>query len=374
MKVVKVKTIDEKERYYLEDDHGAPVESVLRFIRFKDNTNYARNTLRMYCHHLKLYFEYLEQKKVDYQEITIDDLALFINWLQKPNSHPKVIPMNGASSQRTAATINMIIGTVVTFYDYIQRNDELGSRVSEKVRGFITSPSNRYKNFLYGIAGENRKIKSSILHLRAVRREAKTITKDEMEILLETITNVRDRFLLVILFETGMRIGEVLSLWLEDFDIEGQCIDLKDRGELENNAEIKTVTSPRRIDISQELMDIFMEYITHVHTEEVSTNHVFIKLSGQNRYHAMDYEDVHNLFRRLEGASGIRVTPHMLRHTSLTMLRQSGWEAEFLRVRAGHKNIYTTLNHYIHPSTEEVREAFRALKNVGGSAEGWQDE
>lgn len=374
MKVVKVKTTDEKERYYLEDDHGVPVESVLRFIRFKDNTNYARNTLRMYCHHLKLYFEYLELKEVDYQEITIDDLALFINWLQRPGGNPKVIPINEGSAQRTPATINVILGTVMTFYDYIQRNDELGSRISEKVRSFITRPANRYKSFLYGIAGENRKIKSSILHLRVARRESRTITKNEMGILLETVTNVRDRFLLMILFETGMRIGEVLSLWLEDFDIEELCIDLKDRGELENNAEIKTVTSPRRIDVSQDLMDIFMEYITHVHAEEVSTNHVFIKLGGKNCHHAMDYEDVHNLFRRLEAATEIKVTPHMLRHTSLTLLRQSGWEAELLRVRAGHKNIYTTLNHYIHPSREEVTKAFKASLNISADARGWQGE
>ncbi len=48
-----------------------------------------------------------------------------------------------------------------------------------------------------------------------------------------------------------MRIGEALSLWIEDFDISDMVIDLKDRGQLENNAEIKTVSSPRRIDISQ---------------------------------------------------------------------------------------------------------------------------
>ncbi|SHJ46992.1 hypothetical protein SAMN02745944_06021, partial [Clostridium magnum DSM 2767] len=53
MEVVKVKT-EEKERYYVADNDGLPIEPILKFIRFKDNTNYARNTLRMYCQHLKL--------------------------------------------------------------------------------------------------------------------------------------------------------------------------------------------------------------------------------------------------------------------------------------------------------------------------------
>jgi agmatine deiminase len=33
----------------------------------------------MCCEHLKLFFEYLEQREIDFQEITIDDLARFVN-------------------------------------------------------------------------------------------------------------------------------------------------------------------------------------------------------------------------------------------------------------------------------------------------------
>ncbi|MBA1335570.1 MAG: tyrosine-type recombinase/integrase [Firmicutes bacterium] len=121
MEVVKVKTEDGKERYYVADRQGLPIEPVLKFIRFKDNTNYARNTLKMYCYHLKLYFEYLEQRGVDYQDITIDDLALFVNWLQSPAGNLKIIPINVVSQSRGVATINIIIGTVLAFYDYIHQ-------------------------------------------------------------------------------------------------------------------------------------------------------------------------------------------------------------------------------------------------------------
>jgi hypothetical protein len=41
------------------------------------------------------------------------------------------------------------------------------------------------------------------------------------------------------------------------------------------------------------------------------------------------------------------------------MLSSAGWEPELLRKRAGHKNIYTTLNTYVHPSEEEVTAAFK---------------
>ncbi|OPD36119.1 transposase [Clostridium botulinum] len=358
MEVVRVKTEDGKERYFVADDLGLPIEPILKFIRFKDNTNYARNTLRMYCQHLKLYFEYLQQRNIDFQDITIDDLALFVNWLQNPYESLKVIPSHHIESARSPRTINIIINTVLAFYDYILRHEEYSNNISDRLKKFVSTPSRNFKGFLYGIAHEQKKVTSNILKLKVSKSKPKTLNKEEIEMLVRACKNLRDKFLLSLLYETGMRIGEALSLWIEDFDISDMIIDIKDRGQLENNAEIKTVSSPRRIDISQNLADLFMEYIAEYHTEEVETNHIFIKISGDSKYKAMNYIDVDNLFRSLKKKTGIYVTPHMFRHSSLTLLRMAGWQPELLRIRAGHKNIYTTMNTYIHPSDEEITEEF----------------
>ena len=358
MEVVKVKTEDGKESYFVADDNGLPVEPILKFIRFKDNTNFARNTLRMYCQHLKLYFEYLHQRELDFQKVTIDDLALFVNWLQNPYKSLKVIPAQQVEAARSPRTVNIIVNTVLAFYDYILRHEEYSNNISDRLKMFVSNPSRNFKGFLYGIAYGQKKVTSNILKLKVPKSKPKTLSKDEIGTLIKTCNNLRDKFLLTLLYETGMRIGEVLSLWIEDFDISDMVIDLQDRGELENNAEIKTVSSPRRIDISQNLADMFMEYLAEYHTEEVETNHIFIKLSGSNKYKPMNYTDVDNLFRTLKKKTEIYVTPHMFRHSSLTLLRMAGWQPELLRIRAGHKNIYTTLNTYIHPSDEEITEEF----------------
>ncbi|MEW9095232.1 MAG: tyrosine-type recombinase/integrase [Clostridiaceae bacterium] len=358
MEVVKVKTDEGKERYYLADSDGLPIESVLKFIRFKDNTNYSRNTLRMYCQHLKLYFEYLQQRDLDFQDITIDDLALFVNWLQNPYESLKVIPSHHIESARSPRTINIIINTVLAFYDYILRHEKYSHNISDRLKKFVSTTNRNFKGFLYGVAHEQKKVTSNILKLKVPKSKPKILTKSEIEMLVRACNNLRDRFLLSLLYETGMRIGEALSLWIEDFDISDMIIDLKDRGQLENNAEIKTVSSPRRIDISQNLSDMFMKYIVEYHTEEVETNHIFIKISGNNKNKAMNYIDVDNLFRTLKKKTGIYVTPHMFRHSSLTVLRMAGWQPELLRVRAGHKNIYTTMNTYIHPSDKEITREF----------------
>ena len=357
MKIVQVTTGDDKTRYFLSEDDGTPVEPVLKYLRFKDNYGLARNTLRMQCIHLKHYFSYLRELGKDYDKVNIDDLAGLIAWLKNPDIKKKVIPLRLEPAHK-AQTINANVDTVIAFYDYLLRHEELDNHLSEKLVKFIHNPNRNYRSFLYGIA-PNKQVKSHVLKLPVPHQLIRTVTKEDAVRLLDACTNIRDYFLLFLLFETGMRIGEALSLWLEDFDISAFVIHICDRGELENLAEIKTVSSPRRLDCTIELMDIFTECICLFHDAEVKTNHVFVKLGGKRASEAMDYTDVDNLFRTLRKKTGIYITPHMFRHTSLSLLYSAGWDSGLLRIRAGHKNIYTTLNTYVHPTDEEVADAFR---------------
>lgn len=359
MKVVTLKTPDGKTRYYLNDDEGTPVQPVMNYLRFKDNTGAARNTLRLQCFHLKHYFTYLKEAGKNYEQTTVDDLAGFLAWLKNPDILKKVVMLRFTPDHQPQ-TINAIIDTVVAFYDYLLRHEEMENRLSEMLVKFVRDPGRNYRSFLHGIA-ENRMVKSHILKLPVPRMKIRTISREDAAALLDACTNTRDYLLLYLLFETGMRIGEALSLWLEDFDMTGLTVTLHDRGELENLAEIKTVSSPRRLDCTQELMDLFSGYVCEYHSSDVRTNHVFLKLRGGNAGKAMDYVDVDNLFRTLRKKTGISVTPHTFRHTSLSLLYSAGWEPEMLRQRAGHKNIYTTLDTYVHPSDEEVAEAFHKV-------------
>ena len=356
MNTVTCTTPDGKTRYYLADNQGTPVPEVMNYLKFLDNQGKARNTLRLSCYQLQNYYQFLEEAGKDYRDVTIDDIAMFMAWLRNPDLLKKVVPLR-LKPARKEQTINENIDKVISYYDYLVRRGGLENRLSEKLVKFVTHPQRRYKSFLYGIA-ENRPSRSSILKMTVPQREIRRIKKEEAVALLGECTNIRDYFLLYLLFETGMRIGEALSLWLEDFDIDGLKVSVTDRGELENLAEIKTVHSPRKLDCTQELADLFMGYVCEVHTCDINTNHVFLKLRGGNAGKPMDYTDVDNLFRTLRKKTGIQITPHVFRHTSLSLLYADGWAPELLRIRAGHKNIYTTINTYIHPTEEELTAAF----------------
>lgn len=356
MKTVTCITPDGKTRYYLADASGVPVPEVMNYLKFRDNQGTARNTLRLNCYQLQNYFSYLQESGKNYEDATIDDIAEFMAWLRNPNLLKKVVPIRFEAA-RGSRTINENIDTVIAFYGYLARRGGLENRLSEKLVKFIMNPHRSYKSFLNGIA-ENRSARSNILKMPVPQREVRRISKDEAVTLLGECTNIRDYFLLYLLFETGLRIGEALSLWLEDFDLDALKIVVTDRGELPNLAEIKTVHSPRKLDCTQELMDLFTGYICEIHTCEVHTNHVFLKLRGVNVRKPMDYTDVDNLFRALRRKTGIKITPHVYRHTSLSLLYADGWAPELLRIRAGHKNIYTTLNTYIHPTEDELTAEF----------------
>lgn len=354
MRVEALITGEGKERYMLVDDKREPVEVVLKYIRYKDNTGAARNTLRAYCYHLKLFFQFLDQESLNYRDIGLDEMASFMRWLQSPYGSLKVSPIVLTTSTRTAQTINIVLSTVIGFYDYIMRHEDYSVQLSVRLKRQISGSHRGFKDFLYHI-NKDRSYDRKISKLKVPKSKPKTVSKEKIGMLMEACSNIRDKFLIQLLWESSIRIGEALALWLEDFQIDASKIHIRDRRELSNHAEIKTVCSPRAIDVSSDLMNFYMDYIGEYHTDEVDTNHVFIKLSGENKYQPLEYQDVVSLFERLRKKTGIDITPHILRHTSLTELRRAGWKDEHLMKRAGHAHIQTTMQMYIHPSDEEMR-------------------
>lgn len=362
MRVELIVTSENKLRYLLVNNVGDLVEPVLKYLKFKDNTGAARNTLRAYCYHLKLFFEYLDQEQLDYQNIGLDEMATFMRWLQNPYANEKVYPISTVSSSRTARTINLVISAVISFYDYLMRHEDYSLQLSMQLKKQISGSHRGFKDFLYHI-NRNKSYDAKILKLKVPKQKPKTISKEKISTIMDACCNIRDRFLIQLLWESSMRIGEALALWLEDFEIDARKIHIRDRGELSNHAEIKTVGSPRSIDVSAELINDYMDYIAECHTDDVDTNHVFIKLSGENKFQPMEYPDVVSLFERLKNKIGFNITPHMLRYTSLTELRKAGWKDEHLMKRAGHSHVQTTLQMYIHPSDEDIRKDWIKAEN-----------
>jgi integrase len=362
-------------RYILVDSEGYPVIPVVKYLKYLDVTGKSSNTQKTYCYALKQYFLYLEEAGKDYREIMLENLAEFVGWLRSPYKSTKVTSLRPVQAKKTEKTVNLTVTAVTSFYDYLYRNEELSHDLVEKLmRQVFIGGRTRYKSFLYHVNKDKPSVRN-VLKVKEPRKRIQTLTKEQVQQVLVATTNIRDTFLIQLLFETGLRIGEALSLFLEDFKFDhgkGHRIRLTDRGELENGAKLKT--GEREIFVSQSLMDLYDDYLYGVIDElKIDTNFVFVKLRGKNAGKPMIYSDVEALFKRLRQKTGIDVHPHLFRHTHATMYYQETKDIKQVQERLGHSQIQTTMNLYLHPSDEEIRKdweqaqgAFQIQQQNGG--------
>lgn len=358
MRVVEIEIQDQQKRYVVIDDTGSLIEPIARYLKYLDRINAARQTLRSYAFALRMYWEYLSQQQIDWQHVTLDELSAFVLWLKLPSGSLKVIPAHPVPQARSNRTINHTLTVVRNFYDYHWRMEGVEKNVKETTTTFLPARARRYKSFLHHLS-KGSPVEKNILKQKEDRRlRPKTITKDQVQQLLDACCNQRDRLLVWLLYESAIRVGEALALWVQDVDVAENQLHICDRGPLENGAEIKTIHSPRVVDVSANLIDEIVAYVGVAHTAEIATNHLFIKRYGARAGQALTYAEVDSLFRRLRSKTNIPVTPHILRHTMLTTLAEQGWAPELLQERAGHASFQQTYQTYVHPSREALRAAW----------------
>ena len=345
-------------KYLLVDSEGNPIVPVVKYLKYLDQTGKSHNTLKTYCYGLKHYFTFLEETERDYKKINLQGLAEFVGWLQNPYRNPKVIVATPTTANLTAKTVNLTITIVTNFYDYLYRNDELPSDVGDKLmKQIYVGNGKRYKGFLHHITKGN-PVTKNILKVKEPKKKLETLTKDQVMQLAHATTNIRDEFLIHLLFETGLRIGEALSLYISDFKRDykaGYHIQLVNRGELKNGAKLKT--DERKIEISSDLMDLYDDYLYEILDElETETNFLFVKLKGVNKGEPLEYTDVQSLFKRLKKKTGIDAHAHLLRHTHAAIYYQTTKDIKLVQERLGHSQIQTTMNIYVHQTDEEKYE------------------
>src|SRR5690606_7307698 len=137
---------------------------------------------------------------------------------------------------------------VYAFYDYLMRHEDYSLDLSDRLTRQVLASQGSFKGFLHHTL-KNKTKNIMILKLKEPKEKLKVLTTEQVQILINASRNTRDKFLLALMYETGIRIGEALSLHLSDIVPAAKKISIKDRGELINGAEIKTVCSPRTLDI-----------------------------------------------------------------------------------------------------------------------------
>jgi integrase/recombinase XerD len=321
-------------------------------LTYLENVERSPNTVRAYAHHLKLFWEYLREAGLEWSGIGLSELSAFVSWLRDPTSG--AISMQEHQATRSEPTINAILAAVFMLYDYQERIGavkEISFYHSRKL------PYRRYKDFLYHI-NQSKPVQTQMLKLKEREDLPETLSYEQVNELMGACHHLRDRLLVSLLYESGMRIGQALGLRHADIHSWDNVVHIIPRTDNVNGARSKTYDA-NVIHVPADLMALYSDYLVY-EFEDTESDYVFVNLWDGQYGHPMTYAAVADLFRRLIRKTGVEVHPHMLRHTHATELKRAGWDTALIQKRLGHKHIQTTEMEYIHLEDKDMKLAYQA--------------
>ena len=334
----------------LGDDY-LPIEPIQQYLDYLNNLERSPNTISAYAYNLKLYWEFLEESKIDWRKITLETSSQLIHWLRNPNKG--VISIEPQVSKRSEKTINLCLATIRGFYDFHER---LGTFKSVDASPDKVVAGREYKSFSYHMS-KGKRVKTRFVKIKEPKIFPGCLTSKQINTLVEACNNRRDKLLIRLLYESGLRIGEALGLRHEDM-ITGNNNAIKVIPRVDNINYVRAKGGiERTVDVIKEVMQWYSAYLIDEYLE-IDCDFVFVvtKAPGKGKVgNPLSYKTVDSLFRRLSKKTGIKVNPHLLRHTHATELIRAGWDMSYVQKRLGHTNIQTTINTYVHLSEEDLR-------------------
>jgi len=160
---------------------------------------------------------------------------------------------------------------------------------------------------------------------------------------------LRDRVLFRLIFETGLRVSEALSLYIEDLDLshDDEHMTIIGKGQIKRTL----LLDDRR------LVALLKRYLRQC---EFHQGPVF---RAQKNYQGgpLRYQSVQALWEKYCRQAGIICPLHQLRHAHATELVNAGVSLATIRKRLGHKHIQSTLR-YTHLSDKVADAEIRAWR------------
>ena len=264
------------------------------FFEFLENDKkLSDNTLQSYKRDIKQFKEYLNQKGKDYSNITKEDMKEYIEHLQ--------------SIGKKASTISRCIASIRSFYQYELKN----KKVEQDPTDQIQSP-------------------------KIEKRVPSVLTSKEVALLLEQpkdvdLKGIRDKAMLEFAYATGMRVTEIISLNLEDVNIEEGYVTCKN-GSKQRNIPLGTM--------SLKALKEYIENARGILIKDESEKSLFVNINGKR----LTRQGFWKIIKYYKEQAHITkdITPHVLRHSFATHLLQNGADLKAIQTMLGHSDISST--------------------------------
>jgi integrase/recombinase XerD len=180
----------------------------------------------------------------------------------------------------------------------------------------------------------------------------------EVELLLaapdsETLLGFRDRTLLELLYSSGLRVSELISLKEASLQLEERLIKVIGKGRKERIVPVGRVATAMLI----EYLAVIRPALAAKSKNPVPAETIFLNKYGES----LSDRGVRYLFQKYISQVSHKedITPHSLRHSFATHLLERGADLRVVQELLGHTSISTT-QIYTHVTKEMLREVYHA--------------
>lgn len=287
------------------------IDAFLTYIA--EEKGYSDNTLAAYRNDLNQFSDFLETldpPPSDWSDISKDTLISFMLDLQE--------------REYSSATVARKVAATKSFFSYLDSQDI----VDENPTADLESP-------------------------KAKKRLPKTLSRQAIERLLEAPTKnqsakgLRDKAMLEVLYATGMRVSELVSLDVDDVTLAGASIRCVGKNDKE-----------RVLPLHNEAVKALKEYLEEGrphYAKDPEEKALFLNPRGTR----LTRQGLWLIIKAYVEETGIdeEVTPHTLRHSFATHLLDGGAGLRELQHLLGHSNISTT-QIYTQVAGDRLRETY----------------
>jgi integrase/recombinase XerD len=270
----------------------------------------SKTTINCYKEDLKSFFDFKKAQKVE--ELDYKDIDEYIIYLSNEEKAPKTII-------RRATTIRSL-------FNFLQKENYM-SHESTMV--------------------EMPKIGHSLPHV---------LSTEEVEALfnapnMEKKEGIRDRAMLEVMYASGLRVSELLSLKLSQYSSSLNCLKIYGKGNKE-----------RMVPIGDYALEYLSKYLTEVREFNIGhrSDYVFLNKAGKPLTRQYFWQQI----KKYGQIAGINqtISPHTLRHSFATHLLENGADLRMVQDMLGHSKISTT-QIYTHVSSKRILSIYDKVMN-----------
>lgn len=174
-----------------------------------------------------------------------------------------------------------------------------------------------------------------------------TIDQEDIQKLFDVCHNLKHKCIMAVLYGTGVRIAELISIKLSDIHRKEGCIRIIGKGNKE-----------RYVPLNPELLLLIEKYWREYKTK------IWL---FENNLHSEQYSpnSVRQFLKQFKKLAGIKVivSPHKFRHSHATALLEQGTDLRVIQEELGHSSIKTTQG-YLHISKASISKINSPLNNI----------